>query len=142
MIGVMGGTGGIGIELEDQGRVAIRAAAQRNGVTLVAERSLAELAAHIAGVIDRTLGPGVQPGLVVNVGGSVIGLGTCHESYDMPTGLTREPLACTEGTPGIGMIYSQRGVPLLHILGIRGLAADWGVPFDPVPFPVSGDSER
>jgi len=142
IVGVMGGTGGIGIELEDRGRAAIRAAAVRNGIRIVAEQSLGELAAHITGIIDGVLGPGVEPGLVVNVGGSVIGLGTCHESYDMPTGLTRTGVSCTDGTPGIGMIYAARGVPLLHILGIRDLASRWDIPFDPVPFPSRDERER
>ena len=50
------------------------------------------------------------------------------------------PPSCTAGTPGVAMRLAQAGVPLLHVLNIRRLAVEWGLPFDPVPLPASGNN--
>jgi hypothetical protein len=38
--------------------------------------------------------------------------------------------------------FAGRGTPVLHILNVRRLAVDWGLPFDPVPLPAIGDNAR
>jgi hypothetical protein len=38
------------------------------------------------------------------------------------------------------MRLAQAGVPLLHVLNIRRLAVEWGLPFDPVPLPAPGNN--
>jgi hypothetical protein len=49
-------------------------------------------------------------------------------------------LTCTDGTPGLIVRASNAGVPVLHLLNMRALAADWGLPFDPVPLPMVGNN--
>ena len=86
------------------------------------------------------LGDGVRPGAVVNVGGALVGLGSCRESYELAPGLSKRPLPCTTGTPGLAMRLSADGVPLLHVLNMRRLAVELGLPFDPVPLPTPGNN--
>ena len=38
--------------------------------------------------------------------------------------------------------FAARNVPVLHLLNIKRLALDWGLPFDPVPLPTIGESKR
>ena len=76
-----------------------------------------------------------------NVGGALIGLGSCRESYEFPPGLTTRALPCTDGTPGLVMRLAKDGLPVLHVLNIRRLAVEWGLPFDPVPLPVPGNNK-
>ncbi len=76
-----------------------------------------------------------------NVGGALIGLGSCRESYEFPPGLTKRPQPCTDGTPGLAMRLAKDGVPVLQVLNIRRLAVEWGLPFDPVPLPTPGNNK-
>jgi poly-gamma-glutamate system protein len=45
----------------------------------------------------------------------------------MPAGPTR----------GLLFEFAARGVPVIHLLHVRGLAKDNGLPYDPVPLPVA-----
>ena len=130
---VIGGTGGIGREMMPGAAAAIRTAADRTGIPLLEADSLSALLDRIAVRLEEALGPGQRPGLVINVGGAVVGLGDCTESYTVEPGLHREPVACTDGTPGIGLRFLAELVPLLQILNIRRLSAEWDFPFDPSP---------
>ncbi len=74
------------------------------------------------------------------MGGALIGLGSCREAAELPPGLATRLPSCTAGTPGLAMRLAQAGVPLLHVLNIRRLAVELGLPFDPVPLPVPGNN--
>jgi len=77
---------------------------------------------------------------VINVGGALIGLGSCRESHELPPGLTRKAPPCNDGTPGLAMRLAAGGAPILHIINIRRLALEWGLPFDPTPLPIPGNN--
>jgi poly-gamma-glutamate system protein len=140
---VLGGEGGTGGGMDAAGTSALRASAARDDVPVVEVRPLAALIDALLGHIGRgvaaTAGDKVAPGAVVNVGGALIGLGSCAESYAFPIDLSRRPLPCTAGTPGIAMRFANDGAPVLQILNLRRLAAEWGLPFDPVPLPMPGN---
>lgn len=138
---VIGGTGGTGREMNSAGISAIRAAAERTGVGLVEAESLSGVIDSLLQEIGRAL-EGTEPGLVINVGGAVVGLGTCRESYEMVPGLSRRPPDCTSGIPGIAFRLAEEGVPILHVLNIRRLAIEWGLPFDPQPLPAAETAIR
>ena len=112
----------------------------RDGVPLVELRPLAALIDALIGHVSAALGEGARPGAVVNVGGALIGLGSCRESYEFVPGLTTRPLPCTGGTPGLAMRLTENGLPLLHVLNMRRLAVELGLPFDPVPLPSPGNN--
>jgi poly-gamma-glutamate system protein len=136
---VLGGDGSVGGGMDSAGIAALHASAARDGVPIAEERPFATLVGALAGRVEAALG-GARPGAVVNVGGALIGLGSCRESYELPPGLHTRPLACTGGTPGLAMRLSQDGVPLLHVLNMRRLAIELGLPFDPIPLPMPGDN--
>jgi poly-gamma-glutamate system protein len=122
--------------------MALRASAARNQVPLIDGRPFVVLVDRMVSELRSRLGPTVRPGLVINVGGALIGLGTCRESYEHPPGLERGPHRCTAGTPGLALRMAEGGVPLLQVLNLRRMAAESGLPFDPVPLPVPGHSTR
>lgn len=77
----------------------------------------------------------------INVGGAEPNYGSTLASLDFPNGLvTRPPVKIDE--PDMGLVYEfiNRGVPVMHFLDMRGLAAKSGIPVDPVPLPVPGTS--
>jgi poly-gamma-glutamate system protein len=141
---VIGGDGAVGGGMDVAGVAALRASAARDGVPIIEARPLAalidallgEVRAPLAGMTAGT----TTPGAVFNVGGALIGLGNCRESYESPPGLTLRPLPCTDGTPGVAMRLATGGAPVLQVLNIRRLAVEWGLPFDPVPLPTPGNN--
>jgi poly-gamma-glutamate system protein len=145
---VLGGDGAVGGSIDAAGVAALRAAAARDNVRLIEARPLAALIDALLGTIEAALAEtgggeaksGTRPGAVINVGGALIGLGNCRESYEFPPGLTRRPLPCTGGTPGVAMRLTNNGAPVLQVLNMRRLAVEWGLPFDPVPLPTPGNN--
>jgi poly-gamma-glutamate system protein len=142
---VLGGDGAVGGSMDAAGVAALRAAATRNGVPIIEARPLAalidallrEVKASLAGMAAGN----ATPGAVLNVGGALIGLGNCRESYEFPPGLTTRAVPCTAGTPGLAMRLANDGVPVLQVLNVRRLAVEWGLPFDPVPLPTPGNNQ-
>ena len=143
---VLGGDGAAGDGMDAAGVAVLRASAARAGVPMIEARPLAAL---IDALLDRVNTSNADAttekvekrwGAVINVGGALIGLGSCRESYELRPGLTPWVLSCTAGTPGLATRLSQAGVPLLHVLNIRRLAVEWGLPFDPAPLPAPGNN--
>jgi poly-gamma-glutamate system protein len=141
---VLGGDGAVGGGMDAAGIAALRASAARDGVPLIETRPLAALIDALLGQANASIaeatGGETRPGAVINVGGALIGLGSCREAAEFPPGLATRLLSCTAGTPGLAMRLAQAGVPLLHVLNIRRLAVEWGLPFDPVPLPAPGNN--
>ena len=72
----------------------------------------------------------------VNVGGASASFGDTAASLDLPNGLVlRVPRIPASPTRGLVFEFAARGVPIVHLLYVKGLARDNGLPFDPVPFP-------
>jgi len=141
---VLGGDGAVGGGMDAAGLDALRAAAARDGVPLIEARPLAALIDALLGQVNAAIAESVhvdaKPGAVINVGGALIGLGSCREAYELPPGLAARRLSCTGGTPGLAMRLTEAGAPLLHVLNIRRLAVEWGLPFDPVPLSAPGNN--
>lgn len=139
---LLGGSGSIARELGDSGRAALRSAAARNGATVEEAPRLPDLIDRVLARLLAEAGGADRVGLLVNVGGAAVALGTCTDADRLPVGLVRTPLPCSDGTPGLIVRFSRLGVPVVHILGLRLLAAEWGLPYDPKPLPLAGDNAR
>jgi poly-gamma-glutamate system protein len=136
---VLGGGGAIGGNMDTDGVAALRRSAARDGVPIVETRPVAALIDSLLARIKAAAGD-ARPGAVINVGGALIGLGSCRESHEWPPGLTRRAPTCSDGTPGLAMRLAADGVPVLHIINMRRLALEWGLPFDPIPLPIPGNN--
>ncbi len=136
---VLGGGGAIGGSMDADGVAALRRSAARDGVPIVEARPVAALIDALLARINAVAGD-ARPGAVINVGGALIGLGSCRESYEWPPGLTRRAPSCGDGTPGLAMRLAADGAPVLHIINMRRLALEWGLPFDPIPLPIPGNN--
>jgi poly-gamma-glutamate system protein len=72
----------------------------------------------------------------VNVGGATANYGDTEASLDVPNGLVlRLPSLPSSRSRGLLFEFAARGVPVVHLLYVKGLARENGLPFDPVPFP-------
>jgi poly-gamma-glutamate system protein len=141
---VLGGDGAVGGGMDAAGVAALRASAAGDEVPLIDARPLTALIDALLGRVAASIADAApeetRPGAVINVGGALIGLGSCREAAELPPGLVPRSPSCTSGTPGLAMRLAQAGVPLLHVLNIRRLAVEWGLPFDPVPLPAPGNN--
>jgi poly-gamma-glutamate system protein len=76
----------------------------------------------------------------VNIGGSAASFGSTDASLALPNGLVlRPPIVPSSPTRGVVFEFAARGVPVVHLLFVKGLARDNGLPFDPIPFPPIGE---
>jgi poly-gamma-glutamate system protein len=94
--------------------------------------------------VDAALAAAAPEGLaaLLSSGGSVLAMGTCTDAYRLPSGLLSGRQSCEQGTPGLIHDAAARGLPVVHILNIKRLALEWGLPFDPTPLPVIGQNAR
>jgi poly-gamma-glutamate system protein len=136
---VLGGGGAIGGSMDLDGVAALRRSAARDGVPIIETRPVAALIDALLARITAAAGD-TGPGAVINAGGALVGLGSCPESYEWPPGLTRRAPPCSDGTPGLAMRLAADGLPVLHIINMRRLALEWGLPFDPTPLPIPGNN--
>jgi len=51
------------------------------------------------------------------------------------------PAAPSSPTRGVVFEFASRGVPIIHMLHVKGLARDNHLPFDPVPLPPTGEGD-
>jgi poly-gamma-glutamate system protein len=139
-VAAIGGPDGAGAGMDDPTQAALRASAARHGVPLVEAHPLAAVVDGLVGRANAALA-GATAGAVINVGGAVVGPGTCNESFTFPSGVTAAPVPCSGGgTPGVLMRFLSPDVPAVHILNIMRLAAQMDLPFDPMPLPRPGDN--
>jgi poly-gamma-glutamate system protein len=130
-------TGG-GVLFDDPGET-LRAETRRSGLPIVAGRTLAERIQDRLRIYRE--GSGGRPiRCFVNIGGSAANYGTMDASLALPPGLIlHPPPAPSSPTRGLAFEFAARGVPVVHLLFVRGLARDNGLPYDPIPLPPVGE---
>lgn len=83
-------------------------------------------------------------GFLLNVGGSMVGLGTginafIGSGYYSPSKLaTGGKLEQQNKTDGLLQVALAKGIPVASMLNIKGLAEKYGIPYDPDTKPVVG----
>jgi poly-gamma-glutamate system protein len=74
---------------------------------------------------------GAKPAAFINVGASQTSLGNSPEAYKLPTGLLKHIYASDDPDRGIIFHMQEQGIPVIHLLKIKNLAKQFGIPFDP-----------
>jgi poly-gamma-glutamate system protein len=74
----------------------------------------------------------------INVGGSDANLGTSPLILELKPGLNTGVSLPPERQRGVVFEMASRGIPVIHLLNIRGLTSRYGLPWDPVPLPEPG----
>jgi len=74
----------------------------------------------------------------INIGGNWSNLGTDSEILNLKPGLTRIRKIPPREKRGIVFEMAARGIPVLHLLFIKGLVDGNGLPWDPSPLPRPG----
>lgn len=74
----------------------------------------------------------------INIGGAWANLGTDSRVLELEPGLNRRMPLPPENRRGVIAEMAARGVPVIHLLHIKGLVTKYGMPWDPVPLPQAG----
>jgi poly-gamma-glutamate system protein len=125
---------GRGVLFDEEGATLIDEA-RRSGLPLIEGATLADrvrrrLGAYEAGAAGRPVR------CFVNVGGATANFGDTEASLLVPNGLVlRLPSLPESPSRGLLFEFAARGIPVVHLLYVKGLARENGLPFDPVPFP-------
>lgn len=79
---------------------------------------------------------GKTPVCFINAGGNLISFGGGVEMAGAADGIIRG----ASGRKGKGLVpeYLSRGIPVIHLLNMKGLLPSYGLPFDPSPLPNVG----
>jgi len=89
------------------------------------------------------------PAVFVNLGGAEVNLGTHPMILQVPPGLVPsggsglpglDPGAVQPEQRGVVLEMMIRGIPVIHLLHVRGLSLRYGLPWDPVPLPPPGST--
>jgi poly-gamma-glutamate system protein len=80
------------------------------------------------------------PAAFINIGGAFANLGSSPLVLELDPGLNPDPTVPERGKRGVLFEMASRGVPIVHLLHIRGLALRWNLPWDPIPLPEVGST--
>jgi poly-gamma-glutamate system protein len=131
----LGGSDDVGREFEPEVRSRVARKFADRGIRFLDEP---DLAANVAARM-RIYGRAVA---YVNIGGSDASLGTSPEILKVPAGLSLDLAARLTLPPpeqrGVLFAMAAAGVPVVHLLHVRGLALRFGIPWDPIPLPPAG----
>ena len=80
---------------------------------------------------------------MINVGGGVASLGTSFNSKLLPAGIVNRSDVVNisirdGGIEGVLAKFAKKNVPVLHVLNIKSLTEQLGMPFAPIPIPGVG----
>lgn len=157
----LGGEDDVGSGFDEETGAALRGAVAGAGVPLLEDPDLRSNVARRMELYGR-------PRVFVNIGGAGANLGESPSILEVPPGivLPEEPEGPIDGSPAAptsgarsgrgdrespfslppadqrGVLFEMlaRGVPVVHLLHVRGLALRYGLPWDPAAFPQPGST--
>jgi poly-gamma-glutamate system protein len=137
----IGGEGDSGRDMAAEGRAYLKRKITEAGIPLIEERTLADDVGARLRIFERNAGQAPIKAFV-NVGGGWVNMGTDAEVLKLRPGFNpaADVFVPPPGRRGLIQEMAARGVPIIHLLYVKGLADRYGLPWDPVPFPGPGPS--
>jgi len=138
----IGGRNDMGRLLSPAGRAIITENIEKHGISLIKKAKLAEnIALRMKTFEDIADIKNYKA--MINVGGGVASLGTSFNSKLLPAGIIRrsdiQNISLQDGgIEGVLSKFSKNNIPVLHILNIKSLTEQLGMPFAPIPLPEIG----
>lgn len=131
----LGGAGDVGGEFEPDVRARLADKIGTMGIPFLHEEDLRTN-------VRRRMELYGRPAAFVNVGGSEVAMGRSPRILDVPPGLSvnlsQDMLLPAPEERGVLFEMAAAGVPVLHLLHVRGIALRFAVPWDPIPLPPVG----
>jgi len=142
----LGGSGDVGEEFEELFRERLIREMEAGDTPFL---ELQNLEANVNRRMEIYLGAAATGGgriaAFVNIGGAEANLGTDARVLSVPPGLSLDLAAELSPPPhprrGVLFEMAARGVPVVHLLNLRGLALRYGLPWDPLPLPSAASGQ-
>jgi poly-gamma-glutamate system protein len=133
----VGGEEDVGRDMAAEGRDLLSARIRAETVLFLEEPDLQRnverrLALYRTAAGDRSIKA------FINIGGSWANLGTDPEILKVEPGLARRVTVPPVSRRGVLQAMAAAGVPVIHLLNVRGLCERYGLPWDPRPLPAPG----
>lgn len=138
----LGGEGDSGLDMSLEGRAFLVEEVRKRGFPLLQESTLADIVNERLQLYESAARErGKQMRAFVNIGGSYANLGTDSRVLRLRAGLVEAQDFPPPGRRGVLFEMVARGVPVIHLLHIKGLTERYGLPWDPRPLPEPGEGE-
>jgi len=134
----IGGGFDVGRGLSPEGRNLIVEAIERNQVEFINEDHLENSIARRM-ELYQTHSKENPIKAFINVGGGIASLGHTVNGELIPTGLTKNLMMMNFPVRGVLIQMGQKGIPVIHLMNIKELMTEHGLPFSPVPLPEPGE---
>jgi len=118
-----GGNHDNGSSLWEGGMQIVQESAMRNDYNLIISSSLEDAIEQKWSFFQKFKPAGV----FINVGGNQTALGNNNCSLNIPVGIISSPLPCTNSNAGLIQLFSQRHIPVIHLLNVRYIATRNGL---------------
>jgi poly-gamma-glutamate system protein len=133
----IGGDGDAGRDMSAEGRAFLRRKIDSSGIPWIGEAILADdVRARWTLFASRARPAAIRA--FINIGGSWANMGLDAEVLKLKPGFN--PAAGVfvppPGRRGLIQEMAVRGIPVIHLLYVQGLAERYGLPWDPYPFPA------
>lgn len=76
----------------------------------------------------------------INVGGNDASFGDSNIMVHTDGGILTE-LSENDNSTGLVQLFLKDGIPVIHLLNMKSLATEYGLPIDPVPLPEPGEGD-
>jgi poly-gamma-glutamate system protein len=134
----LGGDADHATELDPTVVVLLHDRVEAAGVPVIESPNLVENVAQRM-EIYRSQAEGTRIAAFVNIGGTWANLGTDPSILALEPGLDRVTSIPDPLRRGVLFEMAEEGIPVIHLLNVKGLATRYGLPWDPVPLPPVGD---
>jgi poly-gamma-glutamate system protein len=135
-----GGGNDMGRGLSPTGRELLHESISRNNVPFLASDNIEDAISKRMSFYEES-SRGRPYSLFVNVGGGVASIGSSHNKTLLPPGLNFDLGAHNWPRKGTLILFSEKGVPVVHLLKIISLARQYGLPVAPDFLPQAGEGE-
>jgi len=135
----MGGENDRGEDMEEGGRILLLRAMEESRLPVIQENVLsANVQERMFHYLRAAGSRNIKA--FVNIGGSWANLGTDPLVLHLRPGLVRVSRIPPRERRGVVYEMASRGIPVIHLLHVRGLVRRHGLAWDPVPLPRPGES--
>jgi poly-gamma-glutamate system protein len=134
----MGGDEDVGRDMDPSGRDLLGSRLRAGGVPLIDEPGLETNVARRMELYRRGAGPRPLKAFV-NIGGSWANIGANAEVLKLRPGLASDVFVPPPAERGVLQAMAAAGVPVIHLLNVKGLCERYGLPWDPRPLPGPGE---
>jgi poly-gamma-glutamate system protein len=136
----LGGDTDRATELNPATASQLRARAQASGIPVIEATDLVADVRERMAIYQEKAG-GRRIAAFVNVGGAWANLGTDPAILELQPGLDRVKSLPDPSRRGVLFEMAREGIPIVHLLNIKGLVVRYGLPWDPTPLPAVGEGE-